>query len=396
MEKFENKSALSLEKKKELLFLTRTLGRAGVGVSLVSVLNNMDYSRYNITLGVQFPIKDLETEIPAGVKIVYYGEITSEAYRSIFNWKNSLKGKSGVIKLVWHLLNRIEELRMHFKVRLCFRRRYDTATAYHQGMASKYVIHDVRANKKIMWYHSSVIEYPWYKQLFRKADLIITDSFKARDTMIEEWGKKEFENKIVGIHPQVPIEEIKQKADEEINYKVEEDQFLIMSCGRLSEEKGMDLAVKAVSILKEKGFKNIKWIIVGDGPEREKLEKMIVEYEVVDNIQLLGFKSNPYPYFKLCSLYVQPSRLEAFGLTMAEAQVLGKPVVTTETNGGKESVENMVSGLVTPISAEAISEAIESILVAPDFYQQLLNNVVSIDFHKQREEAISLINELEG
>ena len=382
-------------KKKKILFLTRTLGRAGVGVSLVSVLQNLDFSKFDVTLGVQFPEKELESELPDNIKVVYYGEITSKLYRRIFDFNSSIRNKGGAYKVLWKALNQLEKIRMRYKVCRCFNEVYDTANAYHQGMASKYVIQHIRAKKKIMWYHAAVIEQPWYKRTFSKADLIISDSENARKVMINEWGAI-FSDRIVSLHPLIPVEHIENKANINVNLKVGSDATVIMSCGRMSPEKGMDLAAKAVPVIKNRIPElNFVWLFVGDGSELESIKEFVKQNSLDNNIVFLGYQDNPYPYFKKCDIYVQPSRLECFGITMSEALVFKKPVISTKTAGGLEHITDGVNGLLCEIDENSIADAVIRLITDKDLSDKIKKNVESNDYLKVRENSIEFINRVQ-
>lgn len=378
---------------KKVLFLTRTLGLAGVANSLIPILDNIDYEKFNLTLGVQYPVKSLENEVNANVKIVYYGEIQSKTYKLIydFNKKLSIKKHGFFDTFLWHLLNKLENFRMVYKIHKCFNIKYDTAVAYHQGIASKFVIQHIRAKKKILWYHSSIIEYNWYQKIFEKADKIITVSENARKVMIKEWGNT-FEDKIISLHCLIPVDKILSKATIDIGLpKKCKDEVIILSCGRLSREKGMDLAIKAAKIIK----KNLpelkfKWILVGDGSEREMLEKLILSLELENNIILAGRQSNPYPFFKMCDIYVQPSRLESFGLSIAEALVLQCTVITTKTAGGTEQINNLKNGIVCEINEVEIAKQIIRLIKDESLYQSIKYVLSNKNF--SQEEIIKTIN----
>lgn len=386
------------KRKEKLLFLTRTLGRAGVGVSLISVLQSLDLERFDVVLGVQFPEKTLEDQVPAEIQIVYYGEITSRLYQKIFdfNKKLGLRRRNPALRFLWHCLNKLEELRMAYKVCRCFGGTWDTANAYHQGVASRYVMKLIRARKKVLWYHAAVIEQPWYEKIFRKANQIITDSENARQMMLRAWGQ-DMADRIRAMNCLIPLEEIRRKAREPVPFSVPEDTVMLFSCGRLGEEKGMDLAVRAAAIVKEKcAHVPFVWAIVGDGAERRHIETLIAEQKLEDCVRLLGFQSNPYPYFEMCDLYVQPSRQECFGITMAEALVFQKPVITTCTEGGRENVTHGVNGLITEISPEGIAEGVIKLLTDGECRREIQANVAKWNVDARQEESVRFINEVES
>ena len=137
--------------------------------------------------------------------------------------------------------------------------------------------------------------------------------------------------------------------------------WVLATCGRISHEKGFDLAVSAAALLKEYGV-SFRWLFIGDGAEREQVEQLAREKKVVDEILITGFLENPFPYVNACDIYVQPSYEEAQPLAVLEAQILGKPIVSTETVGGKTILENGKKGVLTPLTAAGLADGIYALL----------------------------------
>ena len=100
-------------------------------------------------------------------------------------------------------------------------------------------------------------------------------------------------------------------------------------------------------------------------------------------------KKNPYPYIAKADLFVQPSRVESFGLTIAEAMILGVPVLSTQTDGAKEIFEVKEAGLLCKISDEDIFEGIEKLKNDSPRY-----NDANLIFLEKNEHVIELLEEL--
>lgn len=164
---------------------------------------------------------------------------------------------------------------------------------------------------------------------YKKCDKIIAVS----ENQAEELRKfiPSAADKIITIHNLTDIEGIKRKAAADTTEVFDKTRFNIVTVGRVSYEKGMDIAVQACAKLVEQGAANICWWIVGDGPEMPEIRTVIAEMNMDPYIKLVGMKDNPYPYVRQADLYVQPSRVESFGLTILEALILGRVVVSTET-----------------------------------------------------------------
>lgn len=151
----------------------------------------------------------------------------------------------------------------------------------------------------------------------------------------------------------------------------DKSKYKLLTVGRLVDQKGYDLAVEACKILKEKNLSFV-WYVIGEGNKRKMIEDKIKEYQLEDCFILLGAKNNPYPYFDSCDIYVQTSRFEGFGITIAEARMFNKPVVTTEFDAVYSQMIQNKNGLVVPISAEAIADGIER-MMNDDEYR---NNII--------------------
>lgn len=143
-----------------------------------------------------------------------------------------------------------------------------------------------------------------------------------------------FESTVIynGIHP------------EQIKFREKSNQIgnitQIVNVGRLQQIKGQQLLVEAAHKLILLGHKNFRIDLIGDGENREALEKLIVDYHLERYIRLLGMKSRDFIYKNLCNydIYVQPSLSEGFGLTLAEAMAAGVPVITSDQKGPMEVI----------------------------------------------------------
>jgi glycosyltransferase involved in cell wall biosynthesis len=140
-----------------------------------------------------------------------------------------------------------------------------------------------------------------------------------------------------------------------------EGKKVLCTCGRLSKEKGFDLAVKTAHVLKENGV-SFHWYFVGDGPERGNVEYLIGEYKLDNYITITGMLDNPYPYIAGCDIYVQTSYEESYGLTIKEALILRRAVVSTNTIGGELLIDTEEKGVLVECNAEQIAKTIEQLL----------------------------------
>lgn len=147
---------------------------------------------------------------------------------------------------------------------------------------------------------------------------------------------------------------------------------ILLTVARLNNKmKGYDIALEAARILRDRGV-SYRWYALGRGGFREEMENYIKENHLEDHFILLGTTPNPYPCFRACTIYVQTSRIEGFGLSIAEARILNRPVVTTEYDSVYDQMVQGKNGLVVPQSSEAIADAIEKLLTDKQLYDAIV------------------------
>ena len=125
--------------------------------------------------------------------------------------------------------------------------------------------------------------------------------------------------------------------------------------------KGFDKVVYIAKRMKDKNL-DFKWILVGDGPEFNKIDNMIKKENLEDYVMMVGNQENPYKYMKLADYYICTSICETHPMVVLEALSLGKPVLSTEYPSVHEVLEDGKNGIVFPNSAEGLWEGIESVL----------------------------------
>lgn len=360
---------------KKILFLIEDLKFGGVEVSLVNLLNSIDFEKhdYEITVlmwGDRYDVLEkLETNPHLKVKIV---RIDALAFAfKILNRIISAE-KTELLK------NKIARALVFLTVK---REHADVIIRYHHAVMKNLFVRLNNNSKKILWYHTSKYGYYLDEKYTSNCDKIVVVNDDCREIMSQ--ADPGLSNKLTVIENLVPYEEINLKAD--IQEKLfDESLFNIVTCARISIAKGSDIVVNACKILSEQ-LESFKWYIVGEPTKdtmeyAEQIKNMIKEYGLEKQLILLGGKKNPFPYFKQCDLYVQPSREESWGLTIAEAQVCGAAIVSTDTVGAKSLIENDKTGYIVDISPEALAEKVYDLYNNRDKIAQVQRNVKNIDF----------------
>ena len=131
--------------------------------------------------------------------------------------------------------------------------------------------------------------------------------------------------------------------------------------------KGWDRAVEAMSRLKKEGLlQNLHWYILGNGPDKTRLEELIAAADLEDRIHLLGEQLNPYSFMPNMDAFFLPSRWEGKPMAVTEAFMMGLPAVVTEYTSAHEQIRHTVDGYVMENSTDGIYEGLLYLLAHPE------------------------------
>jgi len=170
--------------------------------------------------------------------------------------------------------------------------------------------------------------------LLSAADLVVSNSQVTQDSL--SWVERRLAGRaqLEVVHNGVPVEEIPIKPPPpppEIEGLDSEGRFLLGSAGRLIPTKGYQTAVRAVSELADRGVE-VDLLVLGDGPERDRLRSLARETDVGDRVHLPGTVPRQRVYAVLHHLdaFVMPSRTEGFCNALVEAMIVGKPCIVSD------------------------------------------------------------------
>lgn len=363
--------------KKKLLFVIDSLGSGGAEKSLVTLLSLLDYSEYDVDLQLFSQGGEFQDFLPENVNLLPIPDYFVSVSRDICSQLVRLKINDLMARLRYSIairkpisLNHPERAMIFWKCtsnRFCRSKRvYDMAVAYGQGVPTFYVADKISAKKKFAWVNASLMlndkVRKYNEEYYKKFDVVVPVSESAKNVMEQLFPNSIGEMYIV--RDIVDADMIKKMSEEQIGLVCEKPMLLTVS--RLNNKhKGMDIALTVCKELHSRGL-DFRWYVVGDGGFRQDMERYIVDNGLGDVMILLGTKANPYPYFKACDIYVQTSRHEGFGLSIAEARMLNKPVVTTEFDAVWNQMVQGKNGIVVPLDAVAVADAVEDLLVHPE------------------------------
>lgn len=365
----------------KILFLIESLHCGGAEKSLTTLLHHIDYTKYSVDLMLMVSGGEFQKFVPNEVNLIINNNLLPNAsftklvYRLkyFFQKKITKKRKYHPAQLYWKTFG---------KAIPKYSKNYDIAIAYNQGFATYFVASKINATKKIAWlntdYKKAGYNFNFDAFYYNNFLNVVCVSKENQQSLIESANElntrldtlviKDISDEII----------IQQLSEEPIDFDKNEEAFTIVSVGRLAKAKGFSLAIDACSLLIENGH-NIKWYIIGEGPERENLEKQIYIKNLQNNFILLGFKENPYPYVKKCDIYVQTSLFEGLGLTVIEAAILKKPIVTTNFPSAFAIIEHEKTGLICEMNSEDIANKISLYINNTSFITSVANQLSQIN-----------------
>lgn len=394
--------------KKKILFIEEGLGVGGAEKSLLTILSMLDYHKYDVDLFLFRHDDEFMDLLPEEVELLE----ESACYR-IFRKNPKLAPLKFLIKLDWkrfyhsfvYLIKALyykmvgklyigwEHIQYMFEE---LNKEYDTSIAFLERKTIYFNVDKVDARNKIGFIHTDYSKYAYDyksdKKYFKSYNKIATVSENAKDVLIKIFP--EYKEKFLVIKNMISQKMIKQMAKEKLDIDKKE-KITIVTVGRLIDFKRIDMAVDVCKMLVDHSY-DVKWYEIGEGAERKKLEKQIMDYHLQDRFILLGLQKNPYNWMEKADIYVQPSRMEGFGITVCEAKALAKPIVATEIPAFKEQILDEINGFLVKDSEmmyNKIVEIIENKNGIRDTFIENLKKDMNIENREELEKLYEIINE---
>lgn len=238
---------------------------------------------------------------------------------------------------------------------------YDVAVAYAGPMdfISQFIINKVKANIKIQWVHFDVdkiyFDKKFANKVYSKFDKVYVVSEFANRHLLK--AVPEIRNFTEVKYNIVSAELCKDLADTGESFDDDFDGVRILTVGRLSKEKGQNIIPKVINELCNQNI-NFRWYLIGEGNLKDEIATEIKSMGLEQHLVFLGLRTNPYPYYKDCDIYVQTSLYEGYSLSILEAKVFDKYIISTDVSGIREQFENYKNGTIVNNSVESFADAI--------------------------------------
>lgn len=414
---FNNKpTKIKRDKRKNILICPGNMNGNGVTESFLTLMDNIDYSKYNVSVLLESKSKNCDKQL----------EINEEAnifYRNpVFMYKNFLEYI--LVSLNFKIASRFLPVPKKFCQRNVRSRIYDTdfdvVIEYHGYNPTNAMLHSIgikKSCKKIIYLHADMNldritknkkigrVFKFYKY-YDKLVCVSKGSYEENLVGTKEYILKKYHvdltdkftyvynlvnlNKIInGINKEVLKyqDDLYYYCDDNVGDMVniiklpKKNEIAFISIGRLSPEKNHKKIINAFSKL-VKEYSNLKLYIVGEGPLKISLTKLITKLGLEERVTLTGYLKNPYFLLNYCDCFVFPSSYEGMGLSALEASILNKYVIASNIKSLSDFIDSS-NGVLVEIKEQDIYEKMSDFIVNK-------KNVIAIDGEKFNKEALDL------
>lgn len=331
-----------------ILFLIPTLTAGGAERVITTLLRHLDKRRFDITLAV-VNMRDgvFRAELPTDIQLI---DLNCGRVRYAI---------PKIVALAWRI-----------KPSVVF------STLGHLNIVLAIVRHMLPVGMRLIARETSIVSntiqetsYPrywaWlYKTFYPYFDQIICQSHYMAEDLQRNFGIKS--SSLVIINNPVDIQRISQMLrkplleHEDFYFARSNGTLLLLAAGRLVDVKGFDILIQAIALCRDL---SVRVLILGEGPERSRLESMCVTFEVEDRVRFAGYQSNPYPFIAKADAFILSSRYEGFPNVVLEALACGTPVIATPAPGGTLEILAGIDGceIAESVSVDALAIAIRRV-----------------------------------
>lgn len=371
----------------------------GAEISLIGLLQAMDYSRYDVDLFIHSHQGELMQFIPKDVNLLpeirEYALVEKPMVEVL---------KAGRLRLLWARLKAkylfkkyikkigVEQSAAIFQYigdavtpvlpSLRYLGEYDLAISF---LNPHNIVRDkVQAKKKACWIHTDYtrIDINLEKELpvWASYDYIISISPEVSKSFTKVFPS--LGNKIVEIENILSPDFVRKRASEfDVHKEIFKDQGItnILSVGRFTNAKNYDNLPDICRRIHGHGA-SVRWYLIGYGGDEDLIRRKISEAGMENYVIILGKRSNPYPYMKACDIYAQPSRYEGKSVTVREAQMLCKPVVVTNYPTAKSQINNGVDGVIVSLDNEDCAQGMADFIRNKKLQDNIIEYLQTHDF----------------
>lgn len=332
-----------------ILFLIHDLGQGGAEKVLVNLVNNMDQSKFDISVTALFG---------GGINEQFLAPHIH--FHSIF--PKNIPGNSKLMKL-------LTPRQLH---QFCVKGHYDIEVSYLEGPSARVISGCSDPNTKLVsWIHSKQYSLKDTASAFRNVqemrkcyqrfDRTVCVSQQVKDNFCR---LLDFQKPCQVLYNTIESQKILDDSLEPASDLIDDGSFRLIAVGTLKKLKGYLRLLRIVKRLLDEQHQ-IHLYILGIGPLSQEMKKYIKENHLTNFVTLLGYQTNPYKYVRRCHLFVCASFSEGFSTATTESLIVGTPVITTDVSGMREMLGNNEYGVITENCEEALYKGILDLMSTP-------------------------------
>ncbi len=336
---------------KKILFAITSLTLGGAERVLVDIANRLS-EEYDITIFTIYSGGELELQLDPKIKVE---NLIKKPYSKL----NEKAKKTKPLQIM------LERKKIYENI---IKNDYDVEIAFLEGAPTRLLSVKNKNTKKIAWVHNDITQVfgKGIKATLKK--IIDKKIYSKYDEIIfvSEDNKNKFEeiynidcNKKV-IYNYIDSDMVLNKANEKMDIEFKKDTINFVTVSRLVDQKAIERLANVHSrLIKEKVMHN--FYVIGDGPNRKQIEKIIEENGIKDTFILLGKQENPYPYIKNADCFALLSKFEGYPMVLLEAQILNKYIIITDT-AARETIKNYTNSMIVGNNEEDIYLGLRKII----------------------------------
>lgn len=343
----------------KILFLIHDLSVGGAEKVLVNLVNNMDKTKFDITVMTLFDVGINKQFISPDVH-----------YKTCF--KHMVRGNS-------HLMKLLSPRQLH---KWLIKEKYDVEVSYLEGPSARVISGCPYPDTKLVsWIHSEQKSRGLAAQSFRSfAESVKCYQRFDRIVCVSEPVKNHFKSiypdiaNITVLYNTNDTEKILELSGEEVkDVELSNGEIKICGVGKIVKSKGFDRLARIHCRLRKEGYP-IHTYILGVGSDQEMIQKYICEQGEQQFFTFLGYQTNPYKYVSKCEMFVCASTTEGFSTAATESLIVGTPVCTVNVSGMNEMLgNNNEYGVITENNEEALYQGIKMLLDDSDLLAHYKN-----------------------
>ncbi len=376
--------------KKRILFVLQSLRMGGAERVQVTIANKLASEGYDVTILTWKPMDTFRNNLDPRVRWIYKAPDEHLGNRIPYIRHKLYDG------VMWEERATPKQFYRYY----VGREKYDVEIAFFHGIAVDIIAGSTNKKaKQIAWVHNNLErleteeEVRKAKEMYRRIRHIVCVSKGSRESFINTIGDT---GDVRVIYNMLPEKEILEKANEEPEVTVNKAAFHLVLVARFHAPKGYKRLIEAVVRLRQEG-KDLSLALVGEGTEEGLIRDLIRENGAEEYISVVNGKNNPYPYIKESDLLVCASYKEGYNLAVAEAMILGVPVLSTDCIGPRELLDGGKYGMLTENSGEGLYNGLKQLYDSPELLEEYRKKALERrDFFDEDKIFAQIAEVLEG